>query len=65
MWVVIFYTASWTHKRWSSGFPASTKQHENSRYWGAWYVMGTIHAIVLSVICVPAVLAMWNAPHAV
>lgn len=65
MWLAIFYTASSTYTRWNSSWPASTKPHENSQYWGAWYVMGTIHAIVVSCICVPAVFALWDAPQAI
>lgn len=64
-WLSIFYGASVTYSKWSADWPASTKAHENSKYWGGWYVMGTIHAILLSLICVPAVFALWNAPHAV
>lgn len=64
-WLAVFYGACWTYPRWNAGWPASTKQHENSKYWGAWYFMGTIHAIIVSCICVPAFFLLWSAPHAV
>lgn len=64
-WLCVFYGSTATYSKWSEALPPSTKSHENNKYWGAWYVMGTINAVVLAVICVPATFALWNVSHSV
>mmetsp|Transcript_96582 Transcript_96582/g.268458 ORF Transcript_96582/g.268458 Transcript_96582/m.268458 type:complete len:300 (-) Transcript_96582:206-1105(-) len=61
-WVVLFYALSATAPLWMRGFPTSSKEHENTRYWCARNVIGIVHALFISALTVPAFFMLSNAP---
>jgi hypothetical protein len=61
-WVLLFYTLACTLPRWSKNLPPSSKEHENDKYWIARDVIGIIHALLVSALCVPAAFEFLEAP---
>ncbi|CAK0891221.1 unnamed protein product [Prorocentrum cordatum] len=64
LWILLFYILSATYPRWSRGVPASSKEHENSKYWAARNLLGAIHAVLVSVLSVPAMVELMFAADA-
>ncbi|CAE8651817.1 unnamed protein product [Polarella glacialis] len=61
-WTGLFYALSATADRWMRGVPASTKAHENDKYWCARNLIGGIHATFVAMLTVPACIALLTAP---
>lgn len=61
-WTLLFYVLSWTHPLWMRFIHESTKAHENDKYWCARMIIGIIHAIVVSLLCLPALVGLVGAP---
>lgn len=59
-WVVLFYTCVVSQPYWLQ--TRSSKDFENNRYWIARQIVGTIHAVLIAVVSVPALLSLHNAP---
>lgn len=57
-WVLLFYLLCRTQHVWMKGIPRSCKTFENDKYWCARNIVGIVHALLISVISVPCLLAI-------
>lgn len=64
-WTALFYVISGTHPYWIKYCGESSKRHENERYWCTRNVIGIIHALLISILSVPAMVYYMSAPQEV
>jgi hypothetical protein len=61
-WFAAFYFIRWIQFLWMRRLKKSTKLHENDRNWTARNVLGIVHAVLISGICVPCFVMFLDAP---
>lgn len=61
-WTALFYLLVWTRPYWMRKVISSSKTHENCKYWETRNVWGAIHAVVVSCLVIPVLLALSDAP---
>uniref|UniRef100_A0A7S0AGE0 TLC domain-containing protein n=1 Tax=Pyrodinium bahamense TaxID=73915 RepID=A0A7S0AGE0_9DINO len=60
-WTLLFHALRWTQPRWMSGAPPSSRGHENDACWCTRNVHGIIHASLISLVSVPALIQLLGA----
>jgi len=61
-WTALFYLFVWLHPWAARHWPKSSKRHEETKYWFAWYAVGTLHALLVAALTVPAFIMLATAP---
>jgi len=65
IWLLSFYTLVACRPLWTARIAASSKEHENCRFWEARNILGILHALLVSALAVPGLISLAAAPEAI